>query len=103
MHCKEEEDDDEQGACGSIATGSKQDCYSRFGDFCERICEEEEEESSKRQDGEEEQQGGGALMKLFIEVELGPDEISLATELFRTMRYVYIHTMGIVSSFFVGM
>jgi hypothetical protein len=28
------------------------------------------------------------LMKLFIEVELGPDEISLATELFRTMRYV---------------
>jgi hypothetical protein len=42
-------------------------------------------------------------MKLFIEVELGPDEISLATELFRTMRYVYIHTMSIISSFFVGM
>jgi hypothetical protein len=40
-------------------------------------------------------------MKLFIEVELGPDEISLATELFRTMRYVYIHTMGIISSFFL--
>ncbi len=72
-------------------------------DYCGRSCEEEEE-SSKRQDGEEEQQGGGgALMKLFIEVELGPDEISLATELFRTMRYVYIHTMSIISSFFVGM
>ncbi len=105
MHCKEEEEEEEQqGACGSIATGSKQDCYSRFGDCCGRSCEEEqEEESSKGQDGEEEQQGGGALMKLFIEVELGPDEISLATELFRTMRYVYTHTMGIVSSFFVGM
>lgn len=58
-------------------------------DCCGKSCEEEEEEeSSKRQDAEEEQQGGGALMKLFIEVELGPDEISLATELFRTMRYV---------------
>ncbi len=60
-------------------------------DCCGKSCEEEEEEeeeSSKRQAGEEEQQGGGALMKLFIEVELGPDEISLATELFRTMRYV---------------
>jgi len=70
-------------------------------DCCGRSREEEEEESSKRQDGEEEQQGGGVLMKLFIEVELGPDEISLATELFRTMRYVYIHTMGIISSFFL--
>lgn len=28
-----------------------------------------------------------ALMKLFIEVELSPDEIPLATELFRTLRY----------------
>jgi hypothetical protein len=30
-------------------------------------------------------------MKLFIEVELGPDEISLATELFRTMRVLTEH------------
>lgn len=29
-----------------------------------------------------------ALMKLFIEVELSPDEIPLATELFRTLRLV---------------
>jgi hypothetical protein len=32
VHCKEEEEEEEeQAACGSIATGSKQDCYSRFG------------------------------------------------------------------------
>jgi hypothetical protein len=30
VHCKEEEEE-EEGACGSIATGSKQDCYSCFG------------------------------------------------------------------------
>jgi hypothetical protein len=44
VHCKEEE---EQGACGSIATGSKQDCYSRFGIVVGRVVKKKKKKKKK--------------------------------------------------------
>lgn len=39
-------------------------------------------------------------MKLFVEVELSSDEIPLATELFRTLRYVALPTLFLFSFIF---
>jgi len=49
VHCKEEEEE-EQGACGSIATGSKQDCYSRFGIVVGRVVKKKKKKKKARKD-----------------------------------------------------